>query len=56
MATPLGAEYGGARYHVMNHGDGQEAIFFTDADRGSFCRELAKRATRRAGNCMRIAS
>jgi REP element-mobilizing transposase RayT len=41
VARPLGIEYSGANYHVMNRGNLQEDIFLTDRDRQVFLGGLA---------------
>jgi putative transposase len=42
MARKLRVEYEGAIYHVMNRGDGGEAVFQDDEDRHGFVRVLGE--------------
>ena len=42
MARKLRVEYEGAIYHVMNRGDGGEAVFRDDEDRHGFVRALGE--------------
>jgi REP element-mobilizing transposase RayT len=42
MARKLRVEYPGAIYHVMNRGDGREAIFKDDQDRQCFLNPLGE--------------
>ena len=42
MPRPLRIEYAGARYHVMNRGDGRERIYIEDRDRETFLRTLGE--------------
>jgi len=42
MASKLRIEYAGAFYHVMNHGDGRQAVFEDDEDRQRFLETLAE--------------
>jgi hypothetical protein len=39
-AGQLRIQYFGARYHVMSRGDRREAIFYADADRVEFLRNI----------------
>jgi hypothetical protein len=39
-ARQLRIQYFGARYHVMSRGDRREAIFYADADRVEFLRNI----------------
>jgi len=41
MARPLRIEFAGALYHVTSRGDGQEAIYLDDTDRGLYLEVLA---------------
>lgn len=41
MARPLRIEFSGAVYHVTSRGDGREAIYVDDVDRGDFLAVLA---------------
>ena len=42
MRRPLGIEYAGARYHVMNRGDRRETILHDDADWQEFLGSLGQ--------------
>ncbi|MES9858337.1 MAG: transposase [Sedimenticola sp.] len=42
MARPLRIEFSGALYHVTSRGDGQEAIYLDDGDRGLFMEVLGE--------------
>ena len=42
MPRPLRIQYAGARYHVMSRGNRREAIFYDDADRVEFLRNLGQ--------------
>lgn len=46
MARPLRLEIAGGLYHVTSRGDGQENIFFADADRTAWLRLLAQTCER----------
>ena len=55
VARKLRVEYPGAIYHLMNRGDRRESIFKDDEDRQRSSARSVKRASKRAGKCMRIA-
>ncbi|MDX8398808.1 MAG: transposase [Gallionellaceae bacterium] len=42
MSRPLRIEFAGALYHVTSRGDGREAIYRDDGDRGLFLEVLAE--------------
>lgn len=42
MSRPLRIEFAGGLYHVTSRGDGREAVFLRDQDRGSFLRVLSQ--------------
>jgi len=42
MSRPLRIEFAGALYHVTSRGDGREAIYLDDGDRGLFLEVLAE--------------
>ena len=46
MARPLRVEYAGACYHVINRGNAQDKIFYSDRDRERFLQYLAISAER----------